>query len=153
MAADVVQRIFTMSVEGKGPFQIAQTLTQEKVETPGVYQARLGVETRKTAVVKYPRRWSGTTVSNILGKPGRLSTKFTCRSVKKIYGIRCGSGSNTCLQPIGSLYFAILIMAIFCNLIFKIAEFIAVCPLGHWVKFHVSIDFGKIRFHNVDEQK
>ena len=42
IAADVVRRIFAMSVEGKGPFQIAKALEADRIETPGYYLAQLG---------------------------------------------------------------------------------------------------------------
>ena len=69
IAADIVRRIFALSVEGKGPFQIAKILTADGIETPGVYLAKLGVGTRQSAIVKHPCRWCGSTVSNILEKP------------------------------------------------------------------------------------
>ena len=85
MAADVVRRIFAMSVEGIGPFQIARTLMREKVETPGVYEARMGVGTRKSEVVKHPFRWSGTTVANILEKPEYMGHTVNFRFTKESY--------------------------------------------------------------------
>jgi len=36
-AAEVVRRIFRMTMEGKGPYQIAQILESEKVEIPGAH--------------------------------------------------------------------------------------------------------------------
>ncbi len=84
-AAAVVRRIFRMSVDGMGPFQIARTLTQEGIETPGYYHQKLGLGTRKTKVYKYPCRWSGTTISNILEKPEYMGHTVNFRSTKESY--------------------------------------------------------------------
>ena len=84
-AAPIVQRIFAMSVEGMGPFQIARTLTLEKIETPGVYLARLGFGTRKNDMRKHPCLWNGTTVAYILEKPEYMGHTVNFRSVKESY--------------------------------------------------------------------
>ena len=42
-AAEVVRRIFQMSLEGNGPYQIAKILTEEKVERPSYYLAQSGM--------------------------------------------------------------------------------------------------------------
>ena len=36
-AAEVVRRIFRLTIEGKGPYDIARILYDDKVETPAVY--------------------------------------------------------------------------------------------------------------------
>jgi len=84
-AAAVVLRIFQMSVSGMGPFQIARTLTQEKIETPGYYQQKIGIGTGKTKTYKRPCRWAGTTISNILEKPEYMGHTVNFRSVKESY--------------------------------------------------------------------
>ena len=84
-AAAIVLRIFQMSVSGMGPFQIARTLTQEQIETPVYYLAKFGLGTRKNKVYKYPCRWSGTTVSNILEKPEYMGHTVNFRSTKESY--------------------------------------------------------------------
>jgi len=45
VAAEVVRRIFAMSVDGLGPSQIARKLTQEGVESPGYYLSKLDLGT------------------------------------------------------------------------------------------------------------
>ena len=84
-AAAIVLRIFQMSVSGMGPFQIARTLTQEKVETPGYYMAKRGLGTRKNDTFKYPCRWAGNTVANILEKPEYMGHTVNFRSTKESY--------------------------------------------------------------------
>ena len=68
-AAGVVKRIFQMSVNGMGPFQIAKVLEADGIETPGCYMAKHGTGTRKNEVYKRPCRWAGTTIANMLEKP------------------------------------------------------------------------------------
>jgi len=87
-AAAIVQRIFQMSVNGMGSFQIARTLTQEKIETPGYHLAKHGTGTRKNATFKNPCLWSGTTVSNILEKPEYMGHTVNFRSTKESYKVK-----------------------------------------------------------------
>lgn len=84
-AAAVVLRIFQMSVSGMGPFQIARTLTQENIETPGYYQQKLGLGTGKTKTYKYPCRWAATTIQNMLEKPEYMGHTVNFRSTKESY--------------------------------------------------------------------
>ncbi len=84
-AAAIVLRIFQMSVAGMGPFQIAVTLTREKVESPGYYQQKLGIGTGKTKTFKYPCRWSATSVTHILSKPEYMGHTVNFRSTKESY--------------------------------------------------------------------
>ena len=68
-AAYVVRRIFDMSYSGMGTFQIALTLSDEKILTPTEYAARKGIKkaggnTGKTTADPY--RWGQSTVGKIL---------------------------------------------------------------------------------------
>lgn len=67
VAAEIVSRIFNMTIEGKGSYQIARTLTDEKVMRPSVYVALRdgGNYTPKSA--NEPYTWGGRSVQNILG--------------------------------------------------------------------------------------
>ena len=65
-AADVVRRIYAMTLEGYGPFQIASRLTADKIEMPAVHMARHGEGLHKTRDIKDPCKWSTSTVVNIL---------------------------------------------------------------------------------------
>ena len=84
-AAAVVRRIFAMSAEGKGPFQIACALEADRIETPGVYLGKLGLGTRKNIAVKYPFRWASTTVANMLERPEYLGHTVNFRATKESY--------------------------------------------------------------------
>lgn len=68
-AAHVVRRIFDMSFNGMGTFQIALALTEEKVLTPSEYAIKKGIKKAggnagKTSVDPY--RWGQSTVGKIL---------------------------------------------------------------------------------------
>ena len=68
--ASVVRRIFGMTVDGMGPFEIARALTEKKVERPSYYLGSRGRGNYKsTYSEKNKYAWSYTTVSQILSKP------------------------------------------------------------------------------------
>ena len=56
-AAEVVRRIFRMTMEGKGPYQIAQILESEKVLIPGAYLAKKGAGLYQNKVFDNPYHW------------------------------------------------------------------------------------------------
>jgi len=65
-AADVVRRIFAMTMEGYGPYQIAAQLAADKIEIPSVHLARYGEGVNQSKKVKDPYGWGSSTVVNIL---------------------------------------------------------------------------------------
>lgn len=65
-AAEVVRRIYRMSLEGKGTEQIATVLSEENILTPRFYWESKGVK-RPGKPVKYgPCHWNSSTVTKIL---------------------------------------------------------------------------------------
>lgn len=68
-AAIVVKRIFQMCMDGKGPYQIANTLTKEGVDIPAYHQQKLGVGLWQTRAIANPTKWGSSTVVHILSKP------------------------------------------------------------------------------------
>ena len=64
-AAKVVQRIFQMCMEGRGPKQIANQLKADKVLTPAAYQRSCG-RTTPAAVSENPHEWHSSSVVGIL---------------------------------------------------------------------------------------
>ena len=64
-AAQVVKKIFTLCMNGRGPSQIAEQLEREKILTPTAYKNKQGVKTPNTEP-ENPYRWSESTVVNIL---------------------------------------------------------------------------------------
>lgn len=69
-AADVVRRIFKMTIDGYGPYQISQLLAEDKIEIPAVHMARLGNGLWQGRVDKIPDpyNWGSSTVVGILKK-------------------------------------------------------------------------------------
>ena len=88
IAAEVVSRIFAMSVDGKGPHQIAKALEADKVEMPSVYLAKLGAGTRKSGVIKHPCCWSPATVASILRRLEYVGHTVNFRTTKESYKSR-----------------------------------------------------------------
>jgi hypothetical protein len=84
-AAEVVRRIFAMSVGGKGPHQIAKVLEADKIEMPSVYLVRQGIVMRKNDAVKHPCCWSPATVVSILRKPEYMGHTVNFRTTKESY--------------------------------------------------------------------
>lgn len=67
-AAEVVRRIFRMTMEGKGPYQISRILKEEKIEIPGVHMARHGQGLYQNRAFSDPYNWGSSTVASILRK-------------------------------------------------------------------------------------
>lgn len=85
-AANVIKRIFRLSIAGYGVWQIARILANEKVERPSYYMAKRGQGTQQNNVdTSQPYEWSGTTVSNILSKPEYMGHTVNFRSYKEYY--------------------------------------------------------------------
>ena len=85
-AAAVVKHIYQLSVNGKGPQQIASILRDEKIERPSVYLARLDRGTRKTdADTSRPYDWNATTVASMIAKPEYMGHTVNFRSHKESY--------------------------------------------------------------------
>ena len=85
-AAAVVRRIFQLTIEGHGPYEIATMLCEEKVETPTTYFARQGRGVWKSrADIPRPYSWNGFAVGQILSKPEYMGHTVNFRSYKPSY--------------------------------------------------------------------
>ena len=67
-AAAIVRRIFAMTLEGYGPYQISSRLSQEKIEIPSVHLARYGEGVNQNRAIKDIYGWGSSTIVNILKK-------------------------------------------------------------------------------------
>lgn len=67
-AAEVVKRIFSMTIDGYGPYQIASKLKEEKILIPSAYLARHGEGVNKNKTFKDVYGWGSSTICNILEK-------------------------------------------------------------------------------------
>ena len=85
--ANVVRRIFALTIEGHGPCTIARTLTEDKVIRPGYHASQQGGgkgnknclnESEKTT-------WAGKTVADIIAKPEYVGHTVNFRYYKRSY--------------------------------------------------------------------
>ena len=85
-AAAVVRRIFRLTIEGKGPYDIARILFDDKVETPAVYfgKQNKGIWKSKEEFPN-PYNWSGYIVGQILSKPEYMGHTVNFRTHKQSY--------------------------------------------------------------------
>ena len=67
-AAEVVRRIFSLTLEGYGPYQIACKLSADRIEIPAVHLARFNEGVNRSKPVKDPYGWGSSTIVNILKK-------------------------------------------------------------------------------------
>ena len=67
-AAEVVRRIFKMTVDGYGPYQIAKILQDEKVEIPAVHLQKHHAGLHQKVHFDNPYHWSSSTVASMLKK-------------------------------------------------------------------------------------
>ena len=67
-AAEVVRRIFNMTMQGNGPYRIAKILENEKVDIPAYHQQKLGYGLYQSKNFEHPYRWCSSTIASILKK-------------------------------------------------------------------------------------
>jgi DNA invertase Pin-like site-specific DNA recombinase len=82
-AAHIVRRVFQMTIDGKGPYQIARTFTDEKILRPSAYIAlRDGYE---IADPDDWHNWMGMTIKNILDRREYMGDTVNFRSRKESF--------------------------------------------------------------------
>jgi hypothetical protein len=74
-----------MTVDGKGPFQIARTLTDERITRPSAYIAMRDGLTYTLANAEDFCRWGGSTVKNIISRPEYMGCTVNFRTYKESY--------------------------------------------------------------------
>lgn len=84
-AAAVVRRIYELVLSGYGPNAISVMLTQERIEAPGYYMAKRGINTIHKAENLQPYDWHSYTVGQILSKQEYIGDTVNFRSYKKSY--------------------------------------------------------------------
>ena len=85
-AAAVVRRIFQLTIDGYGPYDIARILYDDKVETPAVYFAKRGLGVWKSREeFSDPYFWSGNVVGQIVSKREYCGDTVNFRSHKESY--------------------------------------------------------------------
>ena len=81
-AAEVVRRIFSLAMEGYGPYQISKLLSEAKVEIPAIHLARFHEGVNRTKPVKDPYGWGSSTIVNILKKREYLGHTISFKTRK-----------------------------------------------------------------------
>ena len=86
-AAAVVRRIFQMTLDGMGAYQIAKTLCNEKIEKPSVHFTKHNMKGTKpsTKSMANPYSWNGGTIKQILSKPEYCGHLVNFRTYKESY--------------------------------------------------------------------
>jgi DNA invertase Pin-like site-specific DNA recombinase len=84
-AASIVRRIFQMTIDGKGPFQIARILTDEKVTRPSHYIAERDGWDNPPDSYAERYNWGGSVVKNILSRPEYMGCTVNFRTYKDSY--------------------------------------------------------------------
>jgi hypothetical protein len=83
-AAAVIRRIFQMTMDGTGPYEIARMLTEEKVERPSYYQGSRGYGTRKNNYdEEEAHTWWCSTITQILARPEYCGHTVNFRSQRE----------------------------------------------------------------------
>lgn len=67
-AAQIVRRIFNLTMQGNGPYRIAKILEAEKIDIPAYHQQKLGYGLHQSKVFEHPYRWCSSTIASILKK-------------------------------------------------------------------------------------
>ena len=67
-AAEIVRRIFNLTMQGNGPYRIAKILEAEKIDIPAYHQQKLGYGLHQSKNFEYPYRWCSSTIASILKK-------------------------------------------------------------------------------------
>jgi len=85
--AEVVQRIFKLTIEGYGPVTIARMLTEDKIIRPGYHmltkQNGIGNKACRDEDGKFT--WTGTSVASIVSKPEYMGHTVNFRYRKRSY--------------------------------------------------------------------
>ena len=81
-AAAVVRRIFQMTIDGFGPYQIAKKLSEEKILIPSAHLARHGEGVNKNKKFKDECGWDSSTICNILEKREHLAHTINFKTRK-----------------------------------------------------------------------
>ncbi|MCY7219312.1 recombinase family protein [Streptococcus dysgalactiae] len=67
-AAEIVRRIFNLTMDGAGPYKIAKILEADKIDIPAYHQQKMGYGLYQSKNFEYPYRWCSSTIASILKK-------------------------------------------------------------------------------------
>jgi DNA invertase Pin-like site-specific DNA recombinase len=81
-AAEVVRRVFSLTMAGFGPYQIAQKLTGERILIPSAHLARHNEGVNKRKKFKDPYGWGPSTIVSLLKKREYLGHTVNFKTAK-----------------------------------------------------------------------
>ena len=84
-AAEIVRRVFRMSLEGRGPWQICRILEAEKILMPGAYQAARGLGFCQKREFENPYRWHAGTITTMLKRKEYMGHTVNFRTRRESY--------------------------------------------------------------------
>jgi DNA invertase Pin-like site-specific DNA recombinase len=85
-SADVVRRIYRLTIDGSGPYEIARILFEDKVERPSYYQATRGRGSNQSDCdYDNPYAWNGRTVIELIAKPEYAGHTVNFRTNKQSF--------------------------------------------------------------------
>ena len=84
-AAEVIRRIFRLTIEGKGLGAIARMLAKDKIERPSYHLYVKGIIYRKQHDMSQPCLWNASSVASILRKPEYMGHTVNFRTYKDSY--------------------------------------------------------------------
>lgn len=84
-AAEVVREIFKLCMDGYGPTQIANILTERKIENPTAHAKRMGMNPPARQFYDDPHLWRDTTVTHILSRMEYIGHTVNFKTYRKSY--------------------------------------------------------------------
>jgi len=85
-AAEIVRRIYALTIEGKGPSDIARIFNGEKIERPSYYLNSRGIVDYSTSRdMNIPYAWSGTSIAHMISKPEYMGHTVNFRTSMESY--------------------------------------------------------------------
>ena len=81
-AAQIVRRIFNLTMDGAGPYKIAKILEADKIDIPAYHQKKLGYGLHQSKNFEYPYRWCSSTIASILKKKEYLGHTVNLKTRK-----------------------------------------------------------------------
>jgi DNA invertase Pin-like site-specific DNA recombinase len=85
IAAPVVRRIFSMTIDGIGSSVIARRLMEDRIERPSYYQQTHGIVNNEQYDMTRPFAWAGSTIAHILRRPEYCGHTVNFRTYKDSY--------------------------------------------------------------------
>jgi len=84
-AAEIVKRIFNLTIEGFGPFAIKKKLSEDKIEIPSYYFARQGIGNKQKTPIEDPYNWNCKTITDIIERVEYTGCTVNFKTAQKSY--------------------------------------------------------------------